>query len=342
MIGQSPEFRKMLELLGKIANYDAPVLLQGETGTGKELAARHLHYLGSRRDHPFVPINCGAVPEHLFENELFGHRKGAFTDAREDQKGLIDLAEFGTLFLDEIDALKPNAQVSLLRFLQDQHYRPLGSGVERTAGCRIIVATNANLDLLCELGMFRCDLLYRLKILLIEIPPLRLRKGDSAVLANHFLKVFAERFNKPEKPFHPETFDWFDRYSWPGNIRELQNLVCREFLMSDDYVTHIHLVPCRQSERRKLVDRRFLDHELVNYAEAKASALRDFEIRYLNSLLRKTNGNVTTAAKLAQIERRFLGKLIKKHNLDKTPFFQTVEAGYPSQRSNHGDYTTTG
>lgn len=320
MIGQSPEFQRMLNLLSKIANYDVPVLIQGETGTGKEMAARRIHYLGSRSERPFVPINCGAIPEQLFENELFGHSKGAFTDARENQTGLIHLANSGTLFLDEVDALTPNAQVSLLRFLQDQRYRPLGSCQEQAANVRIIAATNANLDSLCEQGRFRCDLLYRLKILFVEIPALRVRKGDPILLANHFLDEFSERFRKPVKSIHPETLEWFDRYAWPGNIRELENLLCREFLMLEDNITHIHVVSTHQEDRRRMPDRRLPTLELGDYSSAKASALHAFETRYIASLLQSTHGNVTAAAKLAQLERRFLGKLIKKHNIDKARF----------------------
>jgi two-component system response regulator GlrR len=317
MIGQSFEFQNMLRLINKIASYDAPVLIYGETGTGKELAARKIHYLGNRREQAFVPVNCGAIPDQLFENELFGHNKGAFTDARDEQKGLINLANLGTLFLDEIDALKPSAQVSLLRFLQDQRYRPLGSGFEQAADVRIIAATNANLDRLCEEGPFRSDLLYRLKVLFIEIPALRVRKGDPALLARHFVNVFAERFCKPTKSIHEETLDWFERYAWPGNIRELENLLCREFLMLEDHALHIHFLPMPHGNRRKQDDRRAPAFDTLDYASAKASAIKAFETKYLKNLLQKTKGNVTAAAKIAQTERRFLGKLIKKHNLEK-------------------------
>jgi two-component system, NtrC family, response regulator GlrR len=219
-----------------------------------------------------------------------------------------------------VDALTPNAQVSLLRFLQDQRYRPLGSSQEQVANVRIIAATNGNLDSLCEQGLFRCDLLYRLKILFVEIPALRVRKGDPTLLAKHFLDELSQRFRKPVKSIHPETLEWFDQYSWPGNIRELENLLCREFLMLEDSITHIHVVSTRPKDRRKMPDRRFPSSELTNYSSAKASALNAFETRYLASLLKSTNGNVTAAAKLAQLERRFLGKLIKKHNIDKARF----------------------
>src|SRR5919106_645401 len=169
MIGQSKAFLETIKLIAKIAVYDAPVLIEGETGTGKELAARAIHYQGARRDQPFVPVNCGAIPDLLIENELFGHRKGAFTDARNDQLGLIAHANSGLLFLDEVDALTPKGQVALLRFLQDQHYRPLGSRQEHKADVRIIAASNVNLTRLAEADLLRMDLLYRLKILFLEL-----------------------------------------------------------------------------------------------------------------------------------------------------------------------------
>lgn len=320
MIGQSAEFEQMLKRLKKIADYDAISLLQGETGTGKELAARYIHDHGSRKHRPFIAINCGAMPEQLFENELFGHRRGAYTDANNDQKGLVEMAESGTLFLDEIDALKANAQVSLLRFLQDRRYRPIGGSKERTANIRIIAASNADLNALCNQGLFRSDLLYRLHILFCEIPPLRVRMGDPALLADYFLDKFARHFNKPKISFHPETLHWFGRYAWPGNVRELENLVCREFLMHDTPHSPICITPARHPERRKLPDRRYFGHFDLSYASAKHTVLNTFEVSFIKSLLQKANGNVTVAAKLGQIERRFLGKLIKKHNIEKAEF----------------------
>ena len=173
MVGQSFAFREMLRLITRMAACDAPVLIEGETGTGKELAARAIHYQSARRDRPFIPVNCGAIPDSLIESELFGHRKGAFTDAKDNQPGLVTLAEGGTLFLDEIDALSPKGQVTLLRFLQDQEFRPLGARHVEHGNVRILAASNASLPLLAEKGAFRSDLLYRLRILCLELAPLR-------------------------------------------------------------------------------------------------------------------------------------------------------------------------
>src|SRR5215813_10889060 len=173
MIGQSPRFREAIRLIERFARYAAPVLIDGETGTGKELAARAIHYGGPRKDRPFIPVNCGALPDALVENELFGHRRGAYTDAKSEQRGIIAHAQHGTLFLDEIDALTPKSQVTLLRFLQDQQYRQLGGSEVQSADVRIIAASNANLSELTAQGTFRLDLLFRLNIMRLTMPPLR-------------------------------------------------------------------------------------------------------------------------------------------------------------------------
>ena len=320
MVGKSAAFLKMTALIAKIADCDAPVLLEGETGTGKELVARAIHYQGKRRDLPFVPVNCGAIPDVLIENELFGHRKGAFTDARGDQPGLIAHARSGTLFLDEVDALSPKGQVTLLRFLQDQHYRPLGDPREHATDVRIMAASNVSLAKLAEAGQFRTDLLYRLKILFLELPPLRERPGDPVLLAEHFARVCSQRFGKPLKTFHPDMLAWIAAYPWPGNIRELENWVYREVLLADGPVIHPGPVDRAPMERRRRGDRRRLEIDELDYAAARAKVLEDFETQFLASVLAKAEGNVTAAANLAGTERRYLGKLLKKRGLDRTHY----------------------
>ena len=256
LIGSSPAFREMLAVLEKIAGYDASVLITGETGSGKELAARAIHYLSTRRDKPFIPVNCGALPDHLIENELFGHSRGAYTDARESQVGLIAQAEGGTLFLDEVDALSAKAQVSLLRFLQDGQYRPLGSSRTLYAQVRILAASNVDLARQVEDGRFRADLHFRLNVMELPVPPLRERAGDAELLARHFIAEAACRYRLPAKELHPDTLEWLASQPWPGNVRELQNRIQREFLLADEPVLRLRKV-APANERRRQLDRRF-------------------------------------------------------------------------------------
>jgi two-component system, NtrC family, response regulator GlrR len=311
MIGQSDAFRVVQALIEKMAVFDAPVLIEGETGTGKELAARAIHYCGTRRGGPFVPVNCGALPDSLIENELFGHRRGAFTDARDDQPGLAALASGGTLFLDEVDALTRKGQVTLLRFLQDQQFRPLGARGLEQADVRIIAASNRNLEQQVEAGEFRLDLLYRLRLMHLRLPPLRERRGDVALLAGHFIKVAGARFKKPAIPLSAATLAWFERYSWPGNIRELENLILREFLLTDAEQISIPAPGGLLSDAAPPNG-----HEL-NYSGAKSRAIAEFENRFLARLIEEANGNVTVAARMSGTERRHLGRLLKKYSIPK-------------------------
>ncbi|SFO02793.1 regulatory protein, Fis family [Nitrosospira briensis] len=317
MIGQSLAFVKITQLIDKIARCDAPVLIEGETGTGKELAARAIHDGGTRTGHPFIPVNCGAIPDTLVENELFGHERGAYTGAQSKRNGLIAHAQSGTLFLDEVDALTPKAQVTLLRFFQDQQYFPLGGGVARSADVRVIVASNRNLTQLAEMGEFRLDLFFRLKIMHLTLPPLRERQDDAALLATHFLQECAARFNRGAKTLHADTIAWFGKYSWPGNIRELENLIYREYLLADEPILNIAPLEPVMVERRHKFDRRRPDLSCLNFTKAKNDAIAKFEQYYLAEALTKAHGNVTKAASLVGKDRRAFGKLLKKHSMDK-------------------------
>lgn len=310
MIGQSEAFRALDPLIDRMAAHDVPVLIEGETGTGKELAARAIHYRGARRDRPFVPVNCGALQDTLLESELFGHRRGAFTDARHDQPGLVTLAHSGTLFLDEVDALTPKAQVTLLRFLQDQQYRPLGGGREERADVRIIAAGNRSLETLVEDGGFRIDLLYRLKLMQLLLPPLRERKGDLPILSEHFIQLGAARFGRPVRPLARDTAAWFERYRWPGNIRELEHTIYHGLLLSDGETIAISPPPSLSLLSE-------VSDTARNYRMAKIHAIAEFEHAYLARLIDQARGNVSAAARLAGTERRHFGRLLKKHHLDK-------------------------
>jgi DNA-binding NtrC family response regulator len=316
-VGNSLELRAVVRQIEKIARSDAPVLIQGETGSGKELAARAIRLRSARRTGPFVAVNCGAIPDGLIETELFGHSAGAFTDARQSRDGVIALAHRGTLFLDEVDTLSSKAQVALLRFLQDLRYRPVGLSSEVTANVRVIVATNQRLDDLVEEGRFRRDLLYRLNILELTIPPLRSRHCDIDLLAQHFLGVFCRQYGLPPKRLHPDASMWLHRHDWPGNVRELENWVHRHVLLADDPEIRIedHTTPSSPAP----LDGR-TDDEPGDFRSAKARAVAEFESTYLKRVLAAAHGNVTAAARLAGKERRSFGRLLRKHRIERGQF----------------------
>jgi DNA-binding NtrC family response regulator len=285
------------------------VLIQGETGTGKELVARALHYLGTRRDKPFIPVNCGALPDTLFESELFGHEKGAFTDARQAQQGLIALAEEGTLFLDEIDSLPLKAQIALLRFLQDRQYRPVGGRVFRQAHVHVIAACNVDLQAQVGKGGFRRDLLYRVNVAQIDLPALRARASDIPLLAEHFVARFNRYYDERPKTLVPSSVAWLENRPWPGNVRELENAIHRAWLVSEGQVLEIG--PARRP--RPPVEEYAA---LGRFSDEKSRAIDDFERAYLQRLMVLTKGNVTHAARVCGKERRALGRLLKKHGVD--------------------------
>lgn len=316
--GRSPVFTQVLAMIRRVAGCDAPVLVQGETGTGKELAARAIHYLGPRRDFPFIPVNCGSIPDNLFENELFGHEKGAFTDARDAQPGLVTQANFGTLFLDEVETLSPKGQVALLRFLQNREYRPLGARSLRQADVRVVAASNADLHALSAQGLFRADLLFRLDIVSLRMPALRERAGDVEVLARMFVERYSGAYGVPAKVLHPQTLAWMNAYRWPGNIRELENFVHRAVLVTDGPA--IHLSPQGAEMPGVCDDGAARPPAALSFSQAKAKAISDFERDYLTALLADAGGNVTLAARRAGKERRALGKLLKKHNIERGQF----------------------
>jgi DNA-binding NtrC family response regulator len=321
LIGQSSIFIDTLSFIKKTSDCNVPVLIEGETGCGKEVAARAIHYLGCRKDFPFVPMNCGAIPDQLIENELFGHEKGAYTDAKQSQVGLTEQADGGTLFLDEIEALSPKGQVALLRFIEDNMIRPLGATKSRKVNVRIIAASNVCLSELVAKGLFRQDLLFRLNLLHLNLPPLRKRKTDIQPLAEHFMQKYRCQYQQPEKKFHPNTVAWMNNYYWPGNVRELENFVHRSFLLSQD-VTIIQADIYNDedaqsySRRRKLFERRQSFKFDASFNEAKNHAIAHFEQNYLTWLISSFKGNVTQAADIAQKERRSLGKLLKKHAIN--------------------------
>jgi two-component system response regulator GlrR len=317
LIGQSTAFISMMRVLHRIAESDATVLVEGETGTGKELAARAVHYLGGRRAFPFIAINCGALPEALVENELFGHSRGAYTHASSAAPGLLHLGNRGTLFLDEIEALPLRGQTTLLRFLEDHRFRPLGARDEEESDVRIIAASNLDLLEQVQKGAFRRDLYYRLNLLAVRLPPLRTRDRDPVLLAIHFLTELRRRYQNQCQRLHRQTLEWFQAYGWPGNIRELENLIHREFLLSDD--EELVIVP-PAAVASVPADWRAPDEQPAPacYRAAKARAVDAFNRGYLTQLMACTGGNVTRAAQLANKERRAFGRLLQRYAIRPT------------------------
>jgi DNA-binding NtrC family response regulator len=330
--GCSEPFICTLEMIKKIAAHQATVLIQGETGTGKENAARAIHYLGSRSQCAFVPINCATIPDDLLESELFGHEKGAFTDARQTKEGLVAVANGGTLFLDEVDSLSHKAQAALLRFLQTQEYRPVGSKQIYHANVRIIAATNADLKLLAQTKCFREDLFFRLNVLNLLMPPLRERTGDIPIIAESLVKRFSNDYDLPVKLLSQRSLRFLEMQEWPGNIREFENTLLRSFLMSNgkylevgdgvDFDKDEEVIAPSTNQSLSQNEIAYENEEKLPlcFQDAKAIAIESFEKDYLSCVMKISRGNVTAAAKLAGKERRALGKLLQKYDIDKYVF----------------------
>jgi len=310
LVGDAPSFRRAVHRIPLIASSEAPALLVGETGTGKEICARAIHSLGPRSDFPFIPVDCGALPEHLVENELFGHARGAFTDAHADQRGLVGMAEGGTLFLDEIDALSLGTQAKLLRFLQDGTYRTLGAERFSRANVRVLAATNVRLETCMAEKRFRSDLYFRLNVLRLELPPLRERRGDIGLLACDFLEQFCRARGSRQRTFSAAALQLLEQHDWPGNIRELRNVVERAVVLSPgSKVLPAHL-PLSNSHNS--------DETLIpSFRKAREVAIEAFERRYVEHALRRHGGNVTRAAEEAGKDRRDFGRLVKKYGIDR-------------------------
>lgn len=321
-IGESPAFREVMRSIHQMAQCEATVLIQGETGTGKEMAARYLHYRSKRCSGPFLPVNCGAIPDTLLESELFGHVRGAFTDAKQHRQGLVEQAAGGTLFLDELEAISPRAQVVLLRFLQDHEYRPVGGFAGKKGDVRVIGASNLDLGDLVARGDFRQDLFFRLNVLVLTLPALRHRGDDIVLLAERFMDRCAREYRLVPKKLTAAEVTALRAHSWPGNVRELENVILRKLLLTDEHAAtpRSNLVSTPDSGRDDTPAA--LTHK--SFHEAKALAVANFEKAYITELLARTSGNVSLAARLCGKERSRLTKLIKKHGLQREYFVGTA------------------
>ena len=313
LIGRSPKMVSLKSQLPTLALTEASVVIYGESGTGKEVVARTVHQLSKRAGRPFVTVNCGALPETLLESELFGYRRGAFTDAHADTPGLVDAADTGTLFLDEIGEISLSVQVKLLRFLELKEYKPVGSPQSRIADVRIIAATNRDLKKAVEENLFREDLYYRLNVVPVHLPSLKERIGDIALLASHFLERFNQRSGKNIR-LNPEVFRELEAYHWPGNIRELENKIEQLVVMATDGVVRVEDVNLRAP------DARLLPQELGSFRDEKTNLVARFERDYISAVLEMEKGHITNAAKRAGLDRKNFWQLLKKYQIDAASF----------------------
>ena len=307
IIGNSKTMRAVMEKAARAAETDSNVCIYGESGTGKELIAKSLHLLSARKNNPFVAVNCAAIPEGLYESELFGHEKGAFTGAIRTKRGYFAQANGGTLFLDEVAEISESVQVKLLRVLQEKCFYPVGGEKPMEVDVRILTATNKNLEEAVMNGTFREDLFYRIYVIPIYLPPLRERREDIPLLADYFVKKFNKEMGKQIKEISPPALRKLLSYSWPGNVRELENTI--EYAVA-------------------MTTREIISEELILQArsleEDKPKPLKDakneFEKRYISNILSATGGNVSKAAKLAGKYRSDFYDLLKKHGLDLSNF----------------------
>ena len=323
MIGTSQCFQQIKRMIPLLSRSKSTVLISGETGTGKELFARALHYSSERKGKPFVPVNCAALPDHLVENELFGHSKGAFTGALVEKHGLFHEADRGTLFLDEINSLNMAAQSKLLRVLQDQEFRPLGSTKSRAVDVKIVAATNTDLRHLVEMRQFREDLFYRLNVLSVVLPPLRDRKEDIPELARHFVKRAAEEFGKGTVQLSPDAIRKLVDYAWPGNVRELQAVLYRAVALATGNVLRASDLDGSDQESGELVTTVMPDMAVTEpggFQMMKAKMIDEFERVYLWQILSVHQGNISQAARAAKKERRAFQRLLHKHGLDRRDY----------------------
>src|SRR3989304_1616816 len=310
IIASSPQMLDIFNLIEKVAGYNTTVLITGESGTGKELVASALHYNGSRKDKSFIAVNCGAIPENLLESELFGHVKGAFTDAVRNKNGLFEEADGGTIFLDEIGELPKDLQVKLLRVIQEGELRRVGDSKSRKIDVRIIAATAKDLMEEIKKGNFREDLFYRLNVVPIKIPPLRERQGDIPLLVNHFIERYAKKFGKAVKGISDMAMNLLISYAWPGNVRELENIIERAVILEDTEVIREENLPFTKKTGQSLHQIEALSNDLsIKKAE------EELEKTLIRKALEMTNGNKTKAAHLLEISHRALIYKIKEFGL---------------------------
>ncbi|MCZ6601408.1 MAG: sigma-54 dependent transcriptional regulator [Planctomycetota bacterium] len=311
-IGNTPSMRDIFRLIGTVAQTNTTVLIRGESGTGKELVARSIHFQSMRGSGPFIATNCGALPESLLESELFGHLKGTFTGAIANKRGLLEAASGGTFFLDEVGDLSPATQVKLLRVLEDRTVTPVGGTEPRRIDLRFVTATNKDLEKEVKEGRFRDDLFYRLNVIPILLPPLRDRREDIPLLAGHFLARYTKEMGKTITQLEPRSMDRLMAYRWPGNIREMQNLIHRAVaLASDENTLTVEIPPGEETEERDRILGVSIPDEGIDLDER----LESIEKLYLEEALRRGGGKMTQAAKILGLSFRSMRYKVKKYGL---------------------------
>ena len=310
IIGSSTSIKQIFSLIDRVSELKVSVLITGESGTGKELVARAIHYSGNRKEGPFIPVNCAAIPETLIESEFFGHSKGAFTGATRDRKGLFEEANGGSIFLDEIGDLPQHLQVKLLRVLEERKVRPLGKTEPVNIDVRVISATNRNLEQELAEGKFREDLFYRLNVIKIAIPPLRERKEDIPAIAIHFVEKYTDEMEKDIKSISSEALEELEKYSFPGNIRELENIIARCVALETSEVIRKESLPKLTNEND------YIDlSDTINAYDSIDSVLGDVEKQIIENALKTTKGNKTEAANRLGITLRSLRYRLAKHRI---------------------------
>lgn len=310
IIGESEKIQRVFTLIRKVCDTDTTVLIQGESGTGKELIAQALHFCGSRKKGPFIPVNCGAIPAELLESELMGHEKGAFTHAVRTRQGRFELAHGGTVFLDEIGEMSPMLQVKILRVLQEKEFERIGGTRTIKSDFRVIAATNRNLEEDVEKGRFREDLYYRLTVLPIHAPPLRERISDIALLTDYFVNRFNRSRGRTITGLEPEVMNLFMNYGWPGNVRELENVIERLIILTESDLLSVEDLPERfQRSQHPVVSE---IHEIPSQGFVLSQVVGEFEKRLILQALKQTHGVKNQAAKLLNVNRTTLLEKMKR------------------------------
>ncbi len=322
LIGDSDLMHKVYDQITLVASSDVTVLITGESGTGKDLTARSIHALSPRKDFPYISVNCPTIPENILESELFGYKKGAFTNASSDKTGLFQEADKGTIFLDEIGDIGPSIQTKLLRVLQEKEIKPLGDNKVKKVDVRIIASTNRNLKQKISDNEFREDFFYRLNILSIELPPLRERITDIPLIAEHLVVKHCKKLKKDPKVISQKLMDQLVKHPWPGNVRELENILVQGILYSKGDTIDLPDIPLKNFDHKEKKPGSSLNNtfDSLPYKDAKEKVLQEFNHNYIGAKLSMTQGNITRAAKKSNMDRQALQQIMKRFDIDPSEF----------------------